>query len=187
LNFNNVRELKVFLQDKVDIDLWKRPNYNTVDDLYEEIMRNETTLSISPLCRSISIVKIFIYQEGKILVEEKIVTSSNKCQLRNTAPSEKMFSNETPLEAFYRGLQEELNIKSDQVKYYSIKDPYTESMNSPSYPGLLSSYKIYECECQLIIRLESNFTTKEIEKNEEIIHTWKLVEKDKIKSIFGKK
>jgi len=187
VDFSNVRKLQAFLRDKIDIDLWKRPNYNTVDDLYKEIMRNEATLSISPLCRSISIVKIFICQEGKILVEKEIVTSSNKYQLRNTAPSEKMFSNETPLEAFYRGLQEELNIKFDQVKYYNIKDPYTENMNSPSYPGLLSSYKIYECECQLKIRLENNFTTKEIEKNEEIIHKWNLVEKDKIKSLFGNK
>lgn len=98
-----------------------------------------------------------------------------------------MFSNEKPLDAFYRGLKEELNIIPDQVENYRIEDPYTESMNSPSYPGLLSSYKIYECECQLKIRLESSFTTIEIERNEEIIHTWKFVEKDEIKSIFGNK
>lgn len=185
--FNNVRELRDFLQDKVDINLWKRPNCNTVEDLYKEIERNETTLNTSPLSRSIAIVKIFICQDGKILVEEEIASSSNKHQLRSTAPAEKMFSNEKPLDAFYRGLKEELNIMPEQVENYCIKDPYTEFMNSPSYPGLLSSYKIYECECQLKIRLESRFTTIEIEKNEEIIHTWKFVAKDEIQSIFGNK
>ena len=187
MKFNNIGELRSFLQDKVDINVWKRPNYNTINDLFEEISRGETTIKAFPLCRSLSIVKIFIYQERKVLVEEKIVTSSNKYQLRNSAPSEKIVSNETPLDAFYRGLKEELNINSDQIKDYSIKDFYTETMNSPSYPGLLSTYKIYECECQLKIRLESKFTTIEIEQNEEIIHTWKFVEREKIKSVFGNK
>lgn len=187
MKFNNIGELRSFLQDKVDINLWKRPSCNTVEDLYKEIERNETTLNTSPLSRSIVIVKIFICQDGKILVEEEITSSSNKHQIRSTVPAEKMFSNEKPLDAFYRGLKEELNIMPEQVENYCIKDPYTEVMKSPSYPGLLSSYKIYECECHLKIRLESKFTTIEIEQNEKIIHTWKFVEREKIKSIFGNK
>ena len=145
----------------------------TVQELMEEIESGETIISIEnqkPI-RNIEIAFISIYFGEFQLVEDRQEFSDGRVRKREIKGiSEKMLNkNENPLDCAKRAMAEELAIQEGfEIEFV---ETVLEENESPSYPGLISRYKIHKFKADLS---ESAYKNEYIEKgkNKKTFFVW---------------
>jgi hypothetical protein len=131
----------------IPLDLWGMGVAKTVSDLRNEIIAGESVLTIDALgnlIRSVNVTWLdVIYIDGDtiyILKEDRQEYSDGRIRQRNLSTSlgEKMLPYETPHEAAYRALSEEIGVTSVEG-LYTIGS--SKTIHTPdAYPGLISNY-----------------------------------------------
>lgn len=132
----------------LDPAAYGKGNAKTWDQLIEEVESGDCTIELrgDVVVRTVQLVSTDVYApDGDRLFEAAQKFTSGRTRHRNRyGIAEKLKANETVLEGFYRGLQEELKLDSLNV-LKSIIDfkPYSSFRESDSYPGLTCEYTVY--------------------------------------------
>jgi ADP-ribose pyrophosphatase YjhB (NUDIX family) len=122
----------------------------TVENLWAELVEGESQLLDDPLQRQVRIVNVMIRDRQRLLVEGKQEFGANQFRYRGQPPAEKLKPGESPVEAAIRCLQEEMEVTPNRVQVLAwTKEPEQILLDSPSYPGLTTSYMRYEVEARV--------------------------------------
>lgn len=150
MNLSSLIELKDLLfRYDIDTKTWTHDLGNkTIEELFTEIQEGESQLVIIDqiLVRLLKVssidVKFKLGDRYFQLREDKQIFLSGKERKRelNTI-TEKLKSNENPLQGAYRGLEEEIGLKLEEELTFE-GEKFQEQI-SPSYPHLLTRYKFY--------------------------------------------
>ncbi|KAG5381958.1 hypothetical protein IGI04_033428 [Brassica rapa subsp. trilocularis] len=150
-----------------------KPGTKNVHNLWLELSDGETSLADStPPVRTVNVVSVrVIGEDGKVLVESHQELSDGSVRERFRPLSEKMKPEETPDEAVFRAIKEELgsifngeNDVGERIKIlpgtYSRR---VEERNSLSYPGLPARYALHSVDATVRGLPEEDFCTEERE------------------------
>ncbi len=148
--FENVQQLNKWLSSKgIDTTQWGINNAKSVEDLWVEIVAGEAEIQDNSPLRIVYVVHIVIRDGDKILIEGE-QRSKNQQRYRGILPSEKIKGGESEVEAAIRGLEEELQVQSIDVKILEPSSaPRRETRISKSYPDLHTEYVISEVEAEI--------------------------------------
>ena len=150
LSFNSESELVELLlkYPSINTELWVK----SVSSLYKEIVDNDCVIGIEneKLHRRVDVVKVkcfYTNDQGEKfqLIELKQVFKNGHIRERgHKYVAEKLQFGEIPEQGALRGLKEELQLKSEDIKIISLPDENTfEKSISQSYKGLECSYNMY--------------------------------------------
>ncbi|WP_406335650.1 hypothetical protein [Streptomyces sp. NBC_00203] len=141
---------------------WGAGGSKSVRHLWNEISSGESTLSENPPLRQVAVVSLNIQVGGKQLTEARQLMADGAVRERNSPPTEKMKPGETVTAAALRCVVEELRVDESAVAI--APEPASvavEELESPSYPGLPSSYRLYTIAAQVRGLPLTSFTTEE--------------------------
>ncbi|KAG2240223.1 hypothetical protein Bca4012_014762 [Brassica carinata] len=175
--FANPQSLSDWLEPRLPSDSFAawgvRPGTKNVHNLWLELSDGETSITDStPPVRAVNVVTVrVIGKDGRILVEGRQELSDGSVRERSRPLSEKMKPNETPDEAVFRAVREELgsifNGEDDVVQRIKIlPGSYSrrvEEKNSMSYPGLPARYALHSVDATVQGLPEEDFYTEEKE------------------------
>ncbi len=141
-HFKNLESLANWLKTcGIDTGTWGTGQYKTVANLWEEYESGEISFEENPPLRNVNVVQILVRRGSMILLEIEQAFAGGERRFRNQPPSEKIKANETIIDAAYRGLNEELGLRHDQISLKITGDAREEiTIESPSYPGLPTRY-----------------------------------------------
>ncbi|KAF8082511.1 hypothetical protein N665_0822s0023 [Sinapis alba] len=175
--FANPQSLSDWLESRLPSDSFAawgvKPGTKNVHNLWLELADGETSLADStPPVRTVNVVTVrVIGKDGKILVEAHQELSDGSVRERFRPLSEKMKPDETPDEAVFRAIKEELgsifNGEDDERERIKIlPGTYSrrvEERNSFSYPGLPACYALHSVDATVEGLPEEDFCTEEKE------------------------
>jgi hypothetical protein len=159
----SLEELQDWLRSNgIPYEAWGIGAVKSVRNLWDEITSGEATLSDDPPLRRVSVVSVRIRVNGKQLTEVGQLMATGAVRKRNSPPTEKMKPGETALAAALRCLAEELGVREEDA----VIDPEplpvaVERVDSPSYPGLPSEYRLHTIDARVSGLPETGFTTEE--------------------------
>lgn len=144
LTFENPTALATWLAGVgVPMAGWGRGGAKTVADLWRETMMGETTLCDNPPRRAVNVVQVMIHRGGRALTEIEQEMADGRRRARGWPPSEKLKDGEDALAAARRCLGEELGLDVSSIRLYEERPPYDRTQDSPSYPGLPTTYRVH--------------------------------------------
>ncbi|RID43726.1 hypothetical protein BRARA_I00570 [Brassica rapa] len=175
--FASAQSLSDWLESRLPSDSFAawgvKPGTKNVHNLWLELSDGETSLADStPPVRTVNVVTVrVIGEDGKVLVESHQELSDGSVRERFRPLSEKMKPEETPDEAVFRAIKEELgsifngeNDVGERIKIlpgtYSRR---VEERNSLSYPGLPARYALHSVDATVRGLPEEDFCTEEKE------------------------
>ena len=137
------------------IEEWSGNNgTKTTRELFAELEAGETGLEYTPsgeIARVVEIGAGDIWYKNLRLVEDRQVFNADGTKKRRPylhgAMSEKMKAGEDPYEAVLRGIEEELGITGDFK--LGEDEVVSTTKKSPSYPGLMSTYKTHKIRVEI--------------------------------------
>lgn len=177
-NFPSVESLHQWLLTlSIDLDSWNCGQAKSVDNLFNEISKGESSIQLQPPLRVVKVVQVLVMHDGKYLLELGQELDDKRMRSRKIPPSEKMKPGEDCLFAAKRCLLEELQIQDQDITILTRQcKPRYRYRNSRSYPGLRTKYSIYRVEVIVKDLPTENFWTDEktIQTDGEIIrrHYW---------------
>lgn len=144
--------MKEILLNLLPLSEYGKGQAKPIEDLLKEIEAGECLISIDnnrPV-RMVSVVNIAVFSpDGKQLVEDRQEFHDGRIRRRNIQGiSEKISPNESNFYAACRAMKEELNISPENCEIEVLSESI-ESSESPSYPGLLSVYRIIYCRAKI--------------------------------------
>lgn len=144
----NAQRLAAWLDTQgIDTDGWGQGKAKTVADLWLEMVQGESVLETDPVRRRVEVVRVLIWQNGRLLLEIEQLLDNGRSRHRYRPPSEKLKPGENPLMAARRCLREELGLADSQFTIHAGSHRRHETAEfSPSYPGLLTSYLFHDIE-----------------------------------------
>jgi hypothetical protein len=150
LIWSDPQELAEWLQmQKVDISQWGEGNAKAVADLWLELVQGESILELDPVRRRVEVVRVLIWQDGRLLLEIEQLLENGRSRHRHRPPSEKLKPGESYLSAARRCLHEELGLTDDQFHLHLDSHRRHETAEiSPSYPHLLTGYTFHDIEVE---------------------------------------
>lgn len=144
LAFADATALARWLQTAgISLEAWGQGGAKTVADLWREVMAGETTLSGDPPRREVQVAQVFIHRDGRVLMEIEQEIADGRRRTRNWPPSEKFKHGEDARLAARRCLAEELGLDVSPDALCEEGELYTREVDSPSYPGLLTLYRVH--------------------------------------------
>lgn len=150
LEFKNPNELTTWLQKHhIDTGSWGNGSCKSVVDLWYELEQGEAQLAGPPPARNVQVVQVIIRQDDKTLYEIEQELNDGRIRRRYLPPSDKIKPGETVPEAARRCLEEEVGLTADQITICADVHRRKEVKDSPSYPGLKTTYHFYEVEAQV--------------------------------------
>ncbi|KAL1225632.1 hypothetical protein V5N11_008129 [Cardamine amara subsp. amara] len=174
--FANPQSLSDWLESRLPSDSFAawgvKPGTKNVHNLWLELSDGETSLADStPPVRTVNVVTVrVIGNNGLVLVESHQELSDGSIRERFRPLSEKMKPEETPDEAVFRAIKEELGsiFNGDDVgqRIKVIPGTYSrrvEERNSLSYPGLPARYALHSVDATVEGLPEEDFCTEEKE------------------------
>ncbi|KAF2531825.1 hypothetical protein F2Q70_00032401 [Brassica cretica] len=181
--FANPQSLSDWLEPRLPSDSFAawgvKPGTKNVHNLWLELSDGETSITDStPPVRAVSVVTVrVIGKNGNILVEGRQELSDGSVRERFRPLSEKMKPDETPEEAVFRAVKEELGSifsgEDDVVQRVKIlPGSYSrrvEEKNSMSYPGLPARYALHSVDATVRGLPEEDFCTEEDECDGETV------------------
>jgi len=143
-------------------ETWGVGGSKSVRHLWNEISTGESTLSQNPPLRQLSVVSLSIQVGGKQLTEAGQLMANGAVRERNSPPTEKMKPGETVTAAALRCVAEELRVDASAVTVAPEPESVAvEQLESPSYPGLPTSYRLYTIAAEVRGLPSTSFTTEE--------------------------
>ena len=170
-------------QNNIPCDLWGTGKSKTINNLLDEIKKNECELKIisNSLTRFIEFVGVKVYytdEDGQtwLLREDKQEFNDGRVRRRNmpNSVSEKMKSGEDPLISAIRGLREELDIKVYSHQLRKHRDLNYDG-GSLSYPGLDTKYKGHKFICELEKQQFNPIGYIEVQSDKRTFFVWNKV------------
>lgn len=144
LAFANAAALAAWLRAAgVPLETWGQGGAKTAADLWREVAAGETTLRDDPPRREVRVAQVFIRRGGRVLMEIEQEMTDGRRRVRDWPPSEKFKLGEDARTAAQRCLCEELGLDVRPVALCEDGRPYIRKTDSPSYPGLLTVYRVY--------------------------------------------
>jgi len=174
--FASIDELQSWLVSKdINISHWGKLPAKSLEDLWKELTQGEAFINDDPPRRIIRVVRIIIRKDGKLLIEGQQKRGNSGVRFRGYPPSEKVILGETTLNAALRCVEEEFRIDKSQVKILEQPSLFsTETRESDSFPGLYTTYEIYETKLEIDELPDHTFWT--IEKSNSnpplVEHQW---------------
>ncbi|MBD2392866.1 hypothetical protein H6G11_01180 [Cyanobacterium aponinum FACHB-4101] len=150
LKIDNLDELNSVLKtNNIDINQWNHQQGNkTIEELYQEIKEGESQLKLiqGKLVRLMKVSAIeVIFNLGNNyfqLIEDKQIFLTGIVRRREqNFITEKIKGGENSLQGAYRGLEEEIGLKTEK-KLNLMRETVWEKI-SPSYPNLMTFYKVF--------------------------------------------
>lgn len=134
------------LRFSLPLGLYGKGKAKEFDDLLKEIESGDCQIlweENKPI-RVVEVISIEVFSHcGQELVEDRQQFKDGRIRRREMKGiSEKKLLDESPIEGAYRAMLEELNLKSRDF-VLSFAGEAEEKVESPSYPGLFSYYKIF--------------------------------------------
>lgn len=150
----------------IDTSVWGQGVAKSVEDLWTEIVNGESLLEPEPLRRVVQVVNVIIRKGDKVLIETEQQFDGNRVRHRGIPLSEKLKPGEEPLNAALRGIEEELQINSEQVTIIKYPEqPKVELTESPSFPSLQTKYLLHTVEARIENLPDETFWTDEASDN----------------------
>lgn len=161
LNLGNINELAAALTAaSIDVKLFGQGKAKELEDLFEEVRSGETILEQvgdGALRRVVTVAKAEVRYGDLRLREEKQTFKGDRLgqsrsrwgELAPFAVQEKFLPGEEPATALRRALAEELSIAEDGVTSVTHLRDWEEGINSPSYPGLKTVYRLHGYRVEL--------------------------------------
>lgn len=181
----SLAELTRYLMDHdIPVDVWGTGPAKTVGHLLKEIKSRECNLIEvdGELIREIYMVSVNVFYEDSFgtfkLKEEKQIFKDGRAKKRSleSSLSEKIKSNEIPVDGIIRGISEELNlsISPDQVREIA---KFKESRESNSFPGLSTVYNGTRFSCRLNRNQYNPNGYIEIQEDKTVYFVWERTNK----------
>jgi hypothetical protein len=174
---NNIAALAAWLTHHViDLSMWGRDGAKTIENLWQEVQRGDSTLAEDPPLRRVRVAQVWIRKGPLLLVETMQTFANGTTRLVDNPPAEKMQLGESPNQAALRCLHEEMQIPPTQVTVTAL--PVTcrvEKKPSHSYPGLNASYAIYQIHVTVDNLPDEPFVTTEMSRGTHdpvVTHHW---------------
>lgn len=145
----------------LDLTTWGHGAAKTVADLWRELHTGDATLDPAPLHRRVTVVELWIRRGDRVLIEADQHLQDGRTRPRGRLPAEKMRPGERPGEAALRCLAEEMAIAPARVTLGPTAPPRLRTTDSPSYPGLPSTYAMHRVEAEVHGIPDADFTTAE--------------------------
>lgn len=136
---------------------WGRGEAKTVADLWAEVACGETTLGDSPPRRTVSVVQVLIRRGERALTEIEQEMADGRRRARGWPPSEKLKRDEDARGAARRCLAEELGIDVPTDALCESEPPYEHTYDSPSYPGLPTTYRVHTMTVDAVALPDADF------------------------------
>ena len=144
LAFADVAALAAWLTNAgIPLERWGKGEAKTVADLWHEVSAGETTLHDDPPRREVRVTQVFIRRDGRVLMEIEQEMADGRRRIRDWPPSEKFKRGEDARLAARRCLAEELGLAVSPDALCEEGELYTREVDSPSYPGLLTLYRVH--------------------------------------------
>jgi hypothetical protein len=178
----SIQQLEIWLTSKgIDTSQWGTGAAKSLQDLWNEIASGDAYLEDNPPQRVLNIVDVVVHCGNRVLVEHEQQLSDGRTRYRGLPLSEKMKPGESPVEAAIRGLNEELQVRSSDVKVLNASlQPQPIHRESRSFPGLQTKYQIYKIEVEVNHLPKEDFWTNESQGDHESAtkrHHWRWVDK----------
>lgn len=142
----------------IDTASWGQAPAKSVGDLWREIQAGETTLQDNPPRRLVTVVQVLVRRGDLVLLELEQELRGGQIRRRHRPPSEKLKPNEDVLPAALRCLLEEVGLPAEQVERLRVAAaPAVTETDSPSYPGLMTRYRLVTVETEAAGLPESDF------------------------------
>jgi hypothetical protein len=127
---------------------WNAGPAKDAADLWREIQAGESRLEDDPPRRVVEVVQVWVRDRaGRVLIEKEQELADGRLRTRNRPPSEKLKPGEDYAKAAARCLVEELGVAQADITLRPESYRRTErTLDSPSYPGLLTRYTIHEVD-----------------------------------------
>ncbi|MCB9527560.1 MAG: NUDIX hydrolase [bacterium] len=167
----------------LDLTPWGHGAAKTIADLWRELHTGDATLDPAPLHRRVAVVELWIRRGDRVLIEADQHLQDGRTRPRRRLPAEKMRPGEPPAEAALRCLAEEMAIAPARVTLGRVLPPRLRTTDSPSYPGLPSTYAMHRVEATVAGLPDEDFTTAEAhaDANDPVSHHhWRWVPLDAI-------
>ncbi len=169
---------ELLLSHNVEIEAFGTGSAKTLAHLLKEVQSGETVLEDNGdgrLMRRVSVLGINVFAEHDgvrlRLIEDRQVFNDQRVRSRSLSTSigEKLQPDEDVALAVGRALQEELSISAFTVLTHPQKR--TEIKESPSYPGISSTYTTYEVNV-LIAPHEYKVEYQEVQSDKTSYFVW---------------
>jgi hypothetical protein len=159
----SLRELRDWLAGKgIPLHRWGIGEAKRVEDLWSELRTGESVLTDPPPRRRASFVSLIVRRGDKYLIEvaQELVTGYTR--ERDWPPSEKLLPGEDVAVAAFRCAEEELGVPRAACRIVSgTHTEVVEKWESPSYPGLRTTYRKHRVEMEIPGLPEGAFSTPE--------------------------
>lgn len=160
----------------IDFSRWGTGSAKSLEHLLAELDSGESELveHDEKLVRRVAVLDIDVFTDiggRRRLIEVRQEFSDGRVRQRElpTSVSEKLHQGEDPSEAVARALAEELGIWRFGI--ISEMRQIVETIDSPSYPGLLSEYLVYRVDV-LIHETEYKDTYQEVQSDKSTYFVW---------------
>ncbi len=177
VSFASVHDLRGWLASKdIPVHRWGTGQAKRVEDLWSELRTGESVLTDLPPRRRVAFVSVVVRRGDAILTEVAQLLATGETRTRRLPPSEKMLPGEDAKTAAYRCTREELGVPRGSCRI--IPGTHTEASRtgeSPSYPGLVTRYRMNQVEMAIPDLPDTAFSTPESDRSQEAavrIHYW---------------
>ena len=142
--FASLDDLSTWLEAAgINTSIWGQGNAKTVADLWVEYASGESVFDDDPPARLVEVAQVIIRRGDAVLLEIAQEFADGRRRERLRPPSEKLKRGEEPLAAALRCLSEELGLSPGDVVIENARPPTGQNIDSPSYPGLPTRYRMY--------------------------------------------
>lgn len=128
----------------IDTSIWGQGNAKAVADLWLEYASGESVFDDDPPARVVDVAQVIIRRGDAVLLEIAQEFADGRRRERMRPPSEKLKHGEEPLAAAMRCLKEELGLSAREVVIEKAHPRTEQVIDSPSYPGLPTHYRMYK-------------------------------------------
>lgn len=176
---------KLLIKYNISIDDWNKGEAKSIENLYNEIVKDDCTLIVEndKLVRSVEFVGITIYYKNSnlyILKEDEQIFIDGRVRKRNMLSSvaEKMMLGENPIKSAIRGIKEELNVDISEDQLEVENKSYSKEKSSMSYPGLNTKYIGHDFICYFTDEQYDENGYIEKQKDKSTYFKWNLIQND---------
>ena len=175
--FAGTDDLRGWLVSKdIPVDRWGTGQAKRVEDLWSELGTGESVLRDLPPRRRVAFVSVVVRRGDAVLTEVAQLLATGETRTRRQPPAEKMHAGEEAETAAYRCAWEELGVPRELCRI--IPGPRTEASRtgeSPSYPGLVTRYRMTQVEMAIPDLPDTAFSTAESARSQDAaikLHYW---------------
>jgi hypothetical protein len=177
VSFASVHELRDWLASReIPVHLWGTGQAKRVEDLWSELSTGESVLTDLPPRRQVAFVSVIVRRGGTSLTEVAQLLATGQTRTRRVLPSEKMLPGEDAETAAYRCVGEELGVPRESCRIIpGTCSEASRTAESPSYPGLVTRYRMNQVEMAIPDLPGTAFSTPESDGSEDAtvkIHYW---------------